>query len=131
MKKLILIMCLALAFAFCACGSEEEEPVAYSPSDIQVEDADGVNVYSVIYNITTEKEDWSGYPEDQRELDTAVNGIKECMDRDDWSDGSIVYGYAQEPLLKNMLYSYDSTDVIKFYQYGIYNTDFLVGDELK
>ena len=44
--------------------------------------------------------------------------------QDDWSDDSIVYGYAKEPLAKNMLYSYgqdgDYTG-IAMYQIGIYN----------
>ena len=126
-KLLVILLAMSLAIAFCSCGSEE--PEAYSPSDIQVEDADGVNVYSVLYDTSTEKEDWTGYPEDQRELQTAIDGIKACMERDDWKDGSIVYGYAQEPLLKNMLYAYEDGN-IAFYQLGIYNTDFMVTDEL-
>ena len=51
-KYLIIVMALTLVFAFCSCGTDApEEPSALSPSDIQVEDADGVNVYSVIYDI--------------------------------------------------------------------------------
>ena len=67
-KHLIIVMALALIFTFCSCGSETpEEPSAYSYSDIQVEDSDGVNVYSVIYDIdNTDTEVWSGY--DSKEL---------------------------------------------------------------
>ena len=53
MKKfLIIIMVLAASFAFCSCGSSEpEQPTAYEPTAIEVENADGVNVYHVIYGI--------------------------------------------------------------------------------
>ena len=140
MKKfLIIVMAMAMALVFCSCGGEDsEEPVAYSPSDIQVEAIDdSSNAFYVIYDITTEKEDWSGYPEDQRELDTAINGIKECISSDDWTDKSVVFGYAGKPLLKNMLYSYGDDgsdgnyDTIKFFQYGVYNTSYTLQDELQ
>ena len=139
MKRfLITVMVIAMAIVFCSCGSEEPEAEAYSPSDIQVEKIDDTsNAFSVIYDITVEKEDWSGYPEDQRELMTAVNGIKECMSRDEWTDTSVVYGYAQEPKISNVLYSYGDDgsdgdyDSIKFYQLGIYNTTYILQDELQ
>lgn len=134
-KLLIFIMAFTMALVFASCGSEEE-PEAYSPSDIQVETLeDGSNVYSIIYDITNEKDDWSGYPEDQRELQTAINGVKECMARDDWNDTSVIHAYAQEPVLSNQLYSYgyDGMDgnyeSIKFFQYGVYNTSYTLQGE--
>ena len=138
MKKLIAFaLSLFLMAAFCSCG-EEPEQSGYMPTDIQVEKIDGSsNSFALIYDITTDKEDWSVYPEDARELQTAIDGIKECLSRDDWTETSVVYGYAGEPKLKNLLYSYgsDGSDgdytSIKVYQYGIYNTTFTVTDELQ
>lgn len=134
-KYLIIVMALTLVFAFCSCGSDApEEPSALSPSDIQVEDADGVNVYSVIYDIdNSDSEVWSGYDTNEAEVQTAIDGIKECMSRDDWSEGSIVYGYAKEPLAKNMLYSYGQDgdySGIALYQIGIYNDTYTLQGEL-
>ena len=137
MKKcLMFIMVFAMGIFFTACGSEEvDAPAAYSPSDIQVEDADGVNVYSVIYDVDiSDTEAWSGYDSDDVVKQTAIDGIKDCMDRDDWSDDSIVYGYANEALLKNMMYSYgrdgDYTG-IELYQIGIYNDTYTLQGELE
>ena len=129
-------MAFALAFAFCSCGSSEEtsEEAPLQPTDIQVEDADGVNVYSVIYDIdNTDTEQWHGYDTNEDEVSAAIDGIKECKSRDDWEDGSIVYGYAQEPLLKNMMYSYGADgdySVISLYQIGIYNDAYTLQGEL-
>lgn len=139
MKKfLIIIMVLTASFAFCSCGSSEpEQPTAYEPTAIEVENADGVNVYSVIYDIdNTDTEAWSGYDTDEINVNTAVNGIKECMQRDDWTDDSVVYGYAKEALLKNMMYQYGYNgidgdyDSIKLYQVGVYNDDYVLQGEL-
>lgn len=141
MKKiLIIVMSFAMMLAFCACGSEEpEEPTAYSPTDIQAEEIeDGTMVYSVIYEMETEdsdawKEQWSGYDTNENEVQTAIDGVKECMQRDDWTDGSVVYGYANEALLKNMLYSYGQDyvyDEIALYQLGIYNDSYVLQGEL-
>lgn len=134
-KYLIIVMALTLVFAFCSCGSDApEEPSALSPSDIQVEDADGVNVYSVIYDIdNSDSEVWSGYDTNKAEVQAAIDGIKECKSRDDWSDVSIVYGYAKEPLAKNMLYSYGQDgdySGISLYQIGIYNDTYTLQGEL-
>lgn len=139
MKKfLIIIMVLAASFMFCSCGSSEpEQPTAYEPTAIEVENADGVNVYHVIYDIdNTDTEAWSGYDTDEINVNTAVNGIKECMQRDDWTDDSVVYGYAKEALLKNMMYQYGYNGIdgdwntIKLYQVGIYNDDYVLQGEL-
>lgn len=139
MKKfLIVVMVLAASFAFCSCGSSEpEQPTAYEPTAIEVENADGVNVYHVIYDIdNTDTEAWSGYDTDEINVNTAVNGIKECMQRDDWTDDSVVYGYAKEALLKNMMYQYGYNgidgdyDSIKLYQVGVYNDDYTLQGEL-
>ena len=139
MKKfLIIIMVLTASFMFCSCGSSEpEQPTAYEPAAIEVENADGVNVYSVIYDIdNTDTEAWSGYDTDEINVNTAVNGIKECMQRDDWTDDSIVYGYAKEAVLKNMMYQYGYNgidgdyDSIKLYQVGVYNDDYVLQGEL-
>ena len=137
MKKLLITCAAAFVFlfAFAACGgSDAEEPAALTYSDIQVEDADGVNVYSVIYDIdNTDTEQWSGYDTDEAVVQVAVDGIKACMARDDWSDGSIVYGYAKEPLLKNMMYGYGvdgNYSGIDLYQVGIYNDTYTLQGEL-
>jgi hypothetical protein len=139
MKKfLIIIIVLTASFVFCSCGSSEpEQPTAYEPTAIEVENADGVNVYSVIYDIdNTDTEAWSGYDTDEINVNTAVNGIKECMQRDDWTDDSVVYGYAKEALLKNMMYQYGYNgidgdyDSIKLYQVGVYNDDYVLQGEL-
>ena len=139
MKKfLIIIMVLTASFMFCSCGSSEpEQPTAYEPTAIEVENADGVNVYHVLYDIdNTDTEAWSGYDTDEITVNTAVNGIKECMQRDDWTDDSVVYGYAKEALLKNMMYQYGYNgidgdyDSIKLYQVGVYNDDYVLQGEL-
>ena len=139
MKKfLIIIMVLTASFAFCSCGSSEpEQPTAYEPTAIEVENADGVNVYHVLYDIdNTDTEVWSGYDTDEITVNTAVNGIKECMQRDDWTDDSVVYGYAKEALLKNMMYQYGFNGIdgdyesIKLYQVGVYNDDYTLQGEL-
>lgn len=139
MKKfLIVVMVLAASFMFCSCGSSEpEQPTAYEPTAIEVENADGVNVYHVLYDIdNTDTEAWSGYDTDEINVNTAVNGIKECMQRDDWTDDSVVYGYAKEAVLKNMMYQYGYNgidgdyDSIKLYQVGIYNDDYVLQGEL-
>lgn len=136
MKKLILLLVPIMMLAFAACGGSEpaEESDALAPTDIQVEDADGVNVYSVLYDVdNTDTDAWSGYDTDEAVVQVAVDGIKACMDRDDWKDGSIVYGYAQEPLLKNMLYSYGQDgdySVIELYQVGVYNDSYTLAGEL-
>lgn len=139
MKKfLIIIMVLTASFMFCSCGSSEpEQPTAYEPTAIEVENADGVNVYHVLYDIdNTDTEAWSGYDTDEINVNTAVNGIKECMQRDDWTDDSVVYGYAKEAVLKNMMYQYGYNgidgdyDSIKLYQVGIYNDDYVLQGEL-
>ncbi len=135
MKKLILLLIPIMMLAFAACGGSEsaDESGALAPADIQVEDADGVNVYSVLYDIdNTDTDAWSGYDTNQTEVQVAVDGIKACMDRDDWKDGSIVYGYAQEPLLKNMMYSYGQDgdySGIALYQVGIYNDTYTLQGE--
>lgn len=137
-KLLIVVMILAASFAFCSCGSSEpEQPTAYEPTAIEVENADGVNVYSVIYDIdNADIEAWSGYDTDEINVNTAVNGIKECMQRDDWTDDSVVYGYAKEAVLKNMMYQYGYNgingdyDSIKLYQFGAYNDDYILQGEL-
>lgn len=134
MKRfLIVVMAIAFAFALCACGSAEE-PSALQPTDIQVEDAYGVNVYSVIYDVDNSDTDaWSGYDTDEACVQAAVDGIKQCMSRDDWSDDAIVYGYAGEPLLKNMLYSYGQDgdySGIALYQVGVYNDTYVLQGEL-
>lgn len=138
MKKItILVVILLIAISVCACG-DEEQPTAYSPTDIKVEKIDGGNVYSLIYDVdVSDDSQWSGYPEHENELQTAIDGIKECMKRDDWKDGSVIYGYGKEALLKNMMYSYgydgsDGNDTsIKFFQLGIYNTTYQLTDELE
>ena len=139
MKKiLIIVMVLAASLCLCSCGSSEpEQPTAYEPTAIEVENADGVNVYHVIYDIdNTDTEQWSGYDTDEIVINTAVNGIKECMQRDDWTDGSIVYGYAKEAVLKNMMFQYGYNgidgdyDSIKLYQVGVYNDDYVLQSEL-
>lgn len=136
MKKcLMFVMVMAMGILFAACGSDEADaPASYHPSDIQVEDADGVNVYSVIYDVDiSDTEAWSGYDSDDVVKQTAIDGIKACMDRDDWSNDAIVYGYANEALLKNMMYSYgrdgDYTG-IELYQIGIYNDTYTLQGEL-
>lgn len=140
MKKfLIIIMVLTASLCLCSCGSSEpEQPTAYEPTAIEVENADGVNVYHVLYDIdNTDTEAWSGYDTDEINVNTAVNGVKECMQRDDWTDDSVVYGYANEALLKNMMYQYGYNgidgdyDSIKLYQVGIYNDDLVLTDELE
>ena len=125
---------------FAACGSDEsaEEPTSYTPSDIQMEALDdGTNVYSVIYDIDPADTDawrdaWSGYDSEDICVNTAIEGIKACMDRDDWVDGSSVIGYAGEALLKYEMYSYgvEGTDGIDLYQLGVYNDTYTLQGEL-
>ena len=58
------------------------------------------------------------------------------MQRDDWTDDSVVYGYAKEAVLKNMMYQYGYNgidgdyDSIKLYQVGVYNDDYVLQGEL-
>ncbi len=145
MKKIKWLMTVLIitimALLLVACGGEEtskEDVETYSPIEIQVEDAgDGTSVFSVIYDIDAHnKEQWTGYPENEREMNTALEGIKQCMERDDWTDGSVIYGYGGETLLKNIIYSYgyDGSDgnynSIKFFQLGIYNTTYQLTGEL-
>lgn len=133
-KCLIFVMVFCLCLAFCACGSDEETPSALQPSDIQCEATDEGPVFFVIYDIdNTDTEQWSGYDTKESEVQTAIDGIKACMDKDEWSDDAVVFGYAKEPLLKNMMYSYgmdgDYTG-IAMYQIGIYNDTYTLQGEL-
>ena len=141
MKKwLIFIMVICMGMIFTACGSEEsaEAPTSYTPTDIQVEALDdGTNIYSVIYDIDPSDSDawreaWSGYDSDELCVNTAVEGIKACMDRDDWVDNSVVNGYAREALLKYELYSFgtENTLGIDLFQLGIYNDTYTLQGEL-
>jgi len=134
MKKcLIFVMAFCLCLAFCSCGSSEEQS-ALQPTDIQCEDTDEGPVFSVIYDIDNQdKEQWSGYDSKESEVQTAIDGIKACMDMDEWSDDAVVFGYAKEPKLANMIYSYgmdgDYTG-IAMYQIGIYNDTYTLQEEL-
>ena len=137
-KLLIFIMVAFMGILFTACGSDEaaDAPTAYTPTDIQVESLDdGTNIYSVIYDV--DKDDttaWSGYDTDELCVNTAIDGIKACMERDDWVDNSAVIGYAGEALLKNELYSYGSDydfTGIQLYQVGIYNDTYTLQGELE
>lgn len=130
-----------MGIAFTACGSDEsaEAPTSYTPSDIQVEALDdGTNIYSVIYDIDTSdtdawKEAWPGYDSEEICVNTAVEGIKTCMDRDDWVDGSVVIGYAGEPELKYELYSFGTDydySYIQLYQLGIGNDTYTLQGEI-
>lgn len=130
MRKLLIIVMTFALMLLCSCGSDE--PAAYEPTDIQAEQTDEGMVYSVIYDIdNTDTEQWHGYDTEATEVETAINGIKACMARDDWSDDAVVYGYAKEPLLKNMLYEYgyESRDSINLYQIGIYNDTYTLQGE--
>ena len=136
-KLLIFIMVVSMGILFTACGSDEsaEAPTAYTPTDIQMDALDdGTNIYSVIYDIDNEDtQAWSGYDSDDLCVNTAIDGIKACMDRDDWVDNSAVIGYAGEALLKNELYSYGSDydfTGIQLYQVGIYNDTYTLQGEL-
>ena len=136
-KLLIFIMVVSMGILFTACGSDEsaDAPTAYTPTDIQMEALDdGTNIYSVIYDIDNEDtQAWSGYDSDDLCVNTAIDGIKACMDRDDWVDNSAVIGYAGEALLKNELYSYGSDydfTGIQLYQVGIYNDTYTLQGEL-
>ena len=128
-KFFIILLAVSMMFVFASCGSEE--PTAYSPSDIQYDDG----VYSVIYDIdNSDTNQWSGYDTKETEVQTAVGGIKACMARDDWSDDAVVFGYAKEPKLSNMMYSYGMDgdySGIAMYQLGIYNDTYTLQDELK
>lgn len=140
-KVLIFIMVICMGMIFTACGSEEsaDAPTSYTPADVQVEALDdGTNIYSVIYDIDTSdldawKQQWSGYDSDELCVNTAVDGIKACMDREDWIDGSAVIGYAGEAELKYELYSYGTEydfTYIQLYQLGIGNDTYTLQDEL-
>lgn len=131
MRKILLILIPAvLMFAFCACGgSDEEEPAAYTPIDVQVEAIDGedANVYTLVYDIDgANTDEWSGYW-DARERDTAVNGIKQCLDRDDWTPTSVIYG---EDEAGTALYSYGWNGIdgdyesVKFFQAGVFHKSY-------
>ena len=137
MKKiLIIVMVVSMTFAFCSCGSDEAaEPTTYSPTDIQVEATDDGNIYSVIYDIENDDtEQWSGYDSKDNEVQTAINGIKECMSRDDWTDNSCVRGYAGSTELMHTIYTY-GTDYdyskIDLYQVGVYNESYDLQGELE
>ena len=131
-KVLLIVLSLVFVFALCSCG--EPEQTAYSPSDIQAEEVDGDVIYSVIYadidNSTTDQ--WSGYDTKEIEVQTAIDGIKACMQRDDWTDNSVVFGYAGDTKLKNMIYSYGNNSYtgIDLYQIGIYNDTYTLQGEL-
>ena len=140
-KLLIFIMVISMGMIFTSCGSDDpasEQPTSYTPTDIQVEALDdGTNIYSLIYDIDTSdtdawKDAWSGYDSEDVCVNTAVEGIKACMERDDWVDNSVVIGYAGEALLKNELYSYgaENTLGIDLYQLGIYNDTYTLQGEL-
>lgn len=138
MKKiLIIVMTLAMTFAFCSCGSDApEEPTAYSPTDIQAEALDdGTMLYSVIYDISNEDtEQWSGYDSKEYEVQTAIDGIKACMERDDWTDGSCVRGYAGDTELMHTIYVYGADfdySKIDLYQVGVYNESYVLQGELE
>ena len=134
-KILIIVMVLSMTFAFCSCGSDEAaEPTTYSPTDIQVEATDDGNIYSVIYDIENDDtEQWSGYDTNENEVQTAIDGIRECMSRDDWTDGSCVRGYAGSTELKHTIYTYgvEGYDGIDLYQIGIYNDTYTLQGELE
>lgn len=132
-KYLIFIMVICIGISFCACGSSET-PSAIQPANIQFDDTEEGPVFSVIYDIDNQDtEQWSGYDSKELEVQTAIDGIKACMGMDEWSDDAVVFGYAKEPLLKNMLYSYgmdgDYTG-IAMYQIGIYNDTYTLEGEL-
>lgn len=143
MKKfLMIVMVVTMSIFFCSCGGsdqpDQEEVTSYSPSDIQVETLDdGTNVYSVIYDIDTSdsdawKEAWPGYDSKEICVNTAVDGIKACMDREDWKDGSAVIGYAGEAEPKYELYTYGTDydfSCIQLYQLGIYNDTYTLQGE--
>ena len=143
MKKILMfVMVVAMGLFFCSCGGsdapDQEEVTSYSPSDIQVTELDdGTNLYSVIYDIATDdtdawKQAWSGYDSEELCVNTAVDGIKACMDRDDWKDGSAVIGYAGEAEPKYELYSYGTEydfSGIQLYQLGIYNDTYTLQGE--
>lgn len=136
-KLLIFIMVITMGIAFTACGSDEsaKAPTSYTPTDIQVEALDdGTNIYSVVYDIdNTDTEVWSGYDTDELCVNTAIEGIKACMERDDWVDNSAVIGYAGEAVLKNEMYSYGTDydfSYIQLYQVGIGNDTYTIQGEL-
>lgn len=131
MKKIILLLVPIMAiFMFCGCGgSAEDEPTAYSPSDIQVEAIEGEdsNVYTLVYDIDgANTDEWSGFW-DARESETAISGIKECINRDDWTATSVVYG---KDTAGTYLYSYgfDGTDgnydSVKFFEAGVFHKSY-------
>lgn len=127
-KCLIFIMVISMTILFSACGSDE--PTALTPTDIQYDDG----VYSVIYDIdNSDTEAWSGYDTNEAEVQTAIDGIKACKEDASWSDDAIVFGYAKEPKLKNMMYSYGMDgdySGIAMYQIGIYNDTYVLQGEL-
>ena len=137
MKKiLIIVMVISMTLAFCSCGSDApEEPTSYSPADIQVEETDEGNVYFVIYDIENEdKEQWSGYDTKENEVQTAIDGIKACMQRDDWTDNSCVRGYAKDTDLSHTIYTYGADydySKIDLYQVGVYNDSYVLQGELE
>ena len=137
MNKYLGLLCvIALLFAFCACGGSDE-PTAYSPSDIKVEAIDGedANAYHVIYDIdATDTEQWDGHFTNAFTLQTAVDGIKEVMNRDDWTQTSVLFG---EDTNGVRMYSYGDDgldgnyDQIRLYQVGIYNRSYDLQGELE
>jgi len=135
-KILIIIMGIVMTFAMCSCGSDEPEQTALTYNDIQAEQLDdGGVVYTVVYGIDAEDtEQWSGHFTNAEVLQTAVDGIKACMNRDDWTDNSVVYGKDSNGVT---MYSYGDDGMdgnytqIRFYQVGIFDRAYDLQDELK
>ena len=133
MRKILIVVMVSAMFMLCSCGSAEE-PTVYEPTDIQVEATDDGNIYSVIYDIENEDtEQWSGYDTKDNEVQTAINGIKACMSRDDWTDNSCVRGYAGDTDLSHTIYTYGTDynySTIDLYQVGVYNESYALQGEL-
>ena len=136
MKKILfIIMGVIMTFALCSCGSDEPEQTALTYSDIQAEQLDdGGVVYTVVYDIDAEDtEQWSGHFTHEDTLQTAVDGIKACMSRDDWTDNSVVYGEDSNGVT---MYSYGDDGLdgnytqIRFFQVGIFNRAYDLQGEL-
>ena len=137
MKKiLIIVMVVSMTLAFCSCGSDEPEQTALSPTDIQAEQLDdGGVVYTLVYDIDAEDtEQWSGHFTHDDVLQTAIDGIKTCMGRDDWTDNSVIYGEDRNGLT---MYSYGDDGLdgnytqIRFYQVGIFDRAYDLQGELE
>lgn len=134
-KYLIIIMAVLMTFAFCSCGSEEPEQTSLSPTEIQADELDdGSVVYTVVYDIDAEDtEQWSGHFTHEDVLQTAVDGIKACKSRDDWTDTSVVYGKDKNGIT---MYSYGDDGMdgnytqIRFFQVGIFDRAYDLQGEL-